>query len=132
MLLLIHSQIFLSITLYCIFLILYHWFFHGHKFTNRISFECIEKMLQSISKMLCIFINNLRHNLSLLFMFIMDSLAYNLFCVGLLWDIFFKWYFFVVRCLIKNAGFFYGMRVLWIWKWALGVRFFFPSFRKLI
>lgn len=98
---LIHSQVFLRVTLDCIFLIFNHWFLHGHKLTDRISFEGIEKMLKSIPKMLCILIYYLWHNLSLLFMFIMNRFADYFFCVRLLWYIFFKRYFFIVRCLIK-------------------------------
>ena len=129
---LIHSQVFLRVTLDCIFLIFNHWFLHGHKLTDRISFEGIEKMLKSIPKMLCILIYYLWHNLSLLFMFIMNRFADYFFCVRLLWYIFFKRYFFIVRCLIKYTWFLYGMWVLWIWKWAWRCWFFFPSLGKLI
>jgi len=66
MLLFIHGQVFLSIAFDRVFLILDHAFFHTHKLTYSISLKGVQQSLKSISEMLGVFVNNLRHNFSFL------------------------------------------------------------------
>ena len=63
MFLLIHLQIFLCISLDSLFLVVKHWSFHAHKFSNSVSFESIEQILKSIFELLSVLIHYLRNYL---------------------------------------------------------------------
>ena len=124
----IHRKILMSITFYLLVLVFKHCFFHWHKFTNCIYFESVQEMLKSISKLLCILINHLRHNLSSCLL-MSSTLLIRAKCV----------IFFIMLCLMNRSNscprccnINEGLRLWSWWNRFLMVSLSLPSSRELI
>ena len=65
MLFLVHAEVFVSVILDGLFLVVEHGLFHGHELADCVRFEPIKQMLQPVPEVLGIFIDDLRHDLPL-------------------------------------------------------------------
>lgn len=124
----------MCVSLNSLFLIIKHWSFHSHKFTNCICFKCIEQVFKSIFELLCVFVHYLRNYL----LFTIIGLVWNCGNVKIFVDCVFLWdliwfhnigagnilflCFFSIENLSKISRILLDRRVFDI---------FFPSFRDL-
>lgn len=80
MLLLVHSEVFMSVSLHALLLVIEHFPLHAHELCHSICLEVVQQMLQLILEVLRILVHNLwQHimltDLSLLSLFIGGNLG---------------------------------------------------------